>query len=90
MVDLRLLAAYFEPGGPYEKYGELMRRARMSKPGRYTLAIAACIGLFVLLTPMAMLLAHFTSHQTAASLFTPLFWISAILIWRAIVRDDDR
>jgi hypothetical protein len=89
MVDLSLLAAYFGPGGTYEKYGDLIRRARRSKPGRYTLAIAACIGLFALLTPIALLFAHFTSDKTAASLFTPLFWISAILSWRAIVRGND-
>ena len=88
MVDLQLLAAYFGPGGPWEKYGDIFRRVRRNRAARYGMALAACIGLFFVLTPVALLAAHITSEKVAASVFTPAYWIAAVMLWRAIVRSD--
>jgi hypothetical protein len=48
---------------------------------RYARFVAACFGLFVLLTPFALVLSSFTSHQTAAKVLTPLFWLCVGLVW---------
>lgn len=87
-MDFGLIAAYFGPGGTFEKLGNFVQRVRSHKAGRYALAVIACAGLLALVAPLAMLLANLTSRQLSASIFTPLFWVAAILVWKAIVRID--
>jgi hypothetical protein len=91
MVDLQLLAAYFGPGGKYQRVGDLLARVFRSKFGRYLLATAACIGLFFVFGLVAYLsgiLDSGQSRQAASSVLTPVFILTVVWTWRAIVKSD--
>jgi len=89
MMGLGLLATSYGMGGAYLWCEAFIRRARKTKGGRYALAIAACFGLLALLSPIAFVVARFTSNQGAASIFTPVFWVSVIFVCRAIFKSND-
>ena len=85
MINFDLLVAYFGPDGPYAQIGNFVRKVRRTKLGRYALAISVCMLWLLILVPVALILESASSHKTAASICTPLFWIGAVAAWCLIV-----